>query len=293
MGRVYVQFPKTGLGNLLLIWARALVFAHLNNLQLVCSPWWGLRLGAWKRNERKKRLYWGYFRESRLLARLQVRLLKQVVEVVKEPAVQKLQLQKPKPTLYIFRQVVVENDLFGPLRTHRHFVKEKLFGLLHPAMHEQLARFQTPVIAVHIRRGDFKLGNPITPQSFFIDCIRAVRAAAGACWPVTIFSDAREDEIAEVMALPSVALAEKKPDILDILIMSKSKVTVLSQSSTFSYWAAFLSDAVILKPPQDWQREIRNAADGMELSFSADDVTSIRKLSEALARLQICPSPLE
>ena len=61
--KVYVDFPKVGLGNMLLVWARAVVFCKLNNLDLTTSSWWGLRWGALLRRESKKRLYYQYLIE--------------------------------------------------------------------------------------------------------------------------------------------------------------------------------------------------------------------------------------
>jgi hypothetical protein len=116
---------------------------------------------------------------------------------------------------------------------------------------------EAPEIAVHIRRGDFKLGNPVTPNAFFIECIRFIRARIKRPLAVTVFTDAHPGEIKDVLALENVRLAEQKPDILDILQMSKSKIIILSRSSTFSYWAAFLSDAIVIKHIDDWQDNIR------------------------------------
>lgn len=256
-GVVYVKFPKTGLGNLLLIWARAKVFAHINGLQLVTSPWWGFRLGAWLRREKKKRLYWGYFKEDSWLNRINVRLRKYRLEVVHEPQVQVLD-NTAKDKFFLFDQVITDNDLFGAIREHRDFIKEELLNLLNPALKEQLKNYEIPFIALHIRRGDFKFGNPITPLSFFADGINAARAAASKELPVTIFTDADRREVADLLSMPGVKLTENKPDILDILLLSKSKIIILSQSSTFSYWGAFLSDAIILKPHNDWQGNLRS-----------------------------------
>lgn len=261
MQKVYVKFPKVGLGNMLLVWARAVVFAHLNHLPLITSPWWSFHPGAWKRNENKKRLYWGYFKESSYWSRLEILLNKYQYQLIEEPVVKELtaaELEGKK--IYRFDKVIVENDLFASIRDYRDLVREGIYKILKPSLLEQLKSYPPPVIAVHIRRGDFKLGNPVTPQSFFIDCINQVRSVAGENWEVTVFTDADADEISEVLALPAVTLASPKPDILDILLMSKSKVIILSQSSTFSYWGAFLSDAVILKPAGDWQQKIRDEA---------------------------------
>lgn len=251
-GIVYVKFPKTGLGNLLLIWARAKVFAHINQLPMVMSPWWGFRLGAWLRRERKKRLYWGYFKENNWLTRINTRLMGYSLETVHEPKVQlldKTELGK----FFLFDQVITDNDLFGDIRAHRNFIKEEIFEMLNPTVKEKLKTYESPVFSLHIRRGDFKYGNPITPLSFFAEGIKAVRTAFNKELPVTIFTDAQRNEVADLLEIPGVKLAENKPDIVDILLLSKSKVIMLSQSSTFSYWGAFLSDAIVIRPYGDWQ----------------------------------------
>src|SRR5207249_8991781 len=97
-----------------------------------------------------------------------------------------------------------------------------------------------------------KLGSPFTPNEFFIDAINFIRQKTNSLLSVTVFTDAEPDEIADILQLPEVKLAERKPDILDILLMSQSKLIVLSKSSTFSYWAAFLSDAILIKAADDW-----------------------------------------
>jgi Glycosyl transferase family 11 len=141
------------------------------------------------------------------------------------------------------------------------------------------------VISVHIRRGDFKLGNPITPTGFFINSINLAREISGMELPVTVFTDAAPGEIKDVLAMPNVTLADNKPDILDILLMSKSKMIVLSRSSTFSYWGAFLSDAVIIKPEEDWQNDLRPAEVNktiFEGKVNFDDAQSLEKLKMGL-----------
>lgn len=259
-GIVYVKFPKTGLGNLLLIWARAKVFAHINELPMVTSSWWGFRAGAWLRREKKKRLYWGYFKEDSLIKRIQATFYSIKIPTVHEPEIEILSAaQKQTPAFFLFDTVTVNEDLFAPVRSYRNYIRDEINKILSPALQRQLTKYKEPVIAVHIRRGDFKLGNPVTPLSFFIDGINAVRKSVNDNWQVTIFTDAEKNEIAEILLLPNIKLAETKPDILDILLMSKSRVLILSQSSSFSYWGAFLSDAVILKPSGDWQGELRPA----------------------------------
>jgi hypothetical protein len=281
---VYVAFPKTGLGNLLLVWARARLFSQLNGIPFVTSSWWGIRWGTWLRNENKKRLYFGYFKESSWLDKLKVYAYKGLAEVVHEPVLQK-EPGTGKRVLYRFSEVVTQNSLFGEIQPHRDFIVAELYRTINQNLLSALANYEKPVMAVHIRRGDFKFGNPLTPEAFFIDCIHFVRASIGQNIPVTVFTDADAGEIRQVMQLSDVYLAEKKPDILDLLLLSQSKVMAVSQSSTFSYWAAFLSEAIVIRPEGDWQESIRPEAVNrtrFEGKVNFEKPSSLVSLSKAL-----------
>jgi hypothetical protein len=255
---VYAALPKTGLGNLLLVWSRAKLFSHLNQMPLVTIGWSGIRWGAWLRGEKKKRMYWDYFQETPFIMKWKACLLKQVVQVVRDPVIERITTNS-QPAIFLFTQPAVQDDLFGDFREHRQFLRTEIYRLLKPALCSQLHAVHTPEISVHIRRGDFTISNPLTPIRFFVEAINFIRSAAGKSLSVTVFTDAGEREIKDVLALPNTRMAEKKADILDILQMSKSRVIVLSRSSTFSYWAAFLSEAIIIKPFEDWQEDLRPA----------------------------------
>jgi hypothetical protein len=257
MQKVYIKFPKTGLGNMMLVWARGVVFAHLNNLPYTTSSWRGLRLGALIRWEKKKRLYLGYFIETPYLKKFQIGYKYWFAKVQIEPPVQIIS-KNNTADLFVFKEVITDNDLFGALRTHKDLILHELDKIISPRIKAMLLHYQPPVIGVHIRRGDFKIGNPITPNEFFIKGINLIRTVVGNNWPVTIFTDADKNEIKDILGLPEIYMAEEKSDIADILLLSKSKIMLLSQSSTFSYWGAFLSDAIVVRPVNDWQVKIRD-----------------------------------
>jgi|GEM_PF-812791 len=290
MDKVYVKFPKAGLGNLMLIWAKAKLFATLNELEIVVAPWWGLRPGAWLRNEKKKRLYAGYFRESSIADRLKIKAFAINAAIVKNPAIKKIAArQQTGSKLYLFDKVSNGDDIFFDIREHRDFIKAEIYRLLAPAMQQQLNALPIPVVAVHIRRGDFVIGNQVTALSFFVDCINSIRKAANEILPVTVFTDAKADEIRDVLQLPQVTVAENKPDILDILLMSRARLMVLSKSSTFSYWGAFLSDAIVLRPHDDWQQQIRSNsinATVAEIGWKENDPACTQQLIESFAKQQ-------
>jgi hypothetical protein len=262
------------------------------HLPLVTSSWWAIRWGAWLRKEKKKRIYFGYFMESTWWQRFNAIIWLNTKNVIAEPSLtQPLTFPISKNTLFLFREVVTNADLFQGLREHRRFIKDEILQLLKPDLKIKLNQYSIPVISVHIRRGDFKIANPITPLSFFIHAVRQIRNAVNEEWPVTIFTDAEMHEVADILNEPNVTIATPKPDILDILLMSKSKVIVLSQSSTFSYWGAFLSEAIVLKPYNDWQDHLRNETDNSvwpEIRWKENDVICQVTLREAIKKMYLC-----
>ena len=99
--KVFVQFPRTGLGNMMLIWARGVVLSKANNIPLICSLWYGIRLGPILRNEPKKRFYWGYFKETPLITLCKTNLYSWFLK--KEYNLQYFDtIQLKKMTYYIF-----------------------------------------------------------------------------------------------------------------------------------------------------------------------------------------------
>jgi hypothetical protein len=75
--------------------------------------------------------------------------------------------------------------------------------------------------------------------------------------PVTIFTDANAAEINRLLSIGNITVAANHADIVDILLLSRSKICILSISSTFSFWAGFLSNGIVLKHPDEWHPELR------------------------------------
>jgi hypothetical protein len=287
MPKVYIKFPKTGLGNMMLVWARGIVFAKINNIPVVTSSWWGLHWGALIRREQRNRLYWGYFKETPLLKQFAVKWYTNKNKIVYEPVVQKVDDDYlNQHHLFIFNKVITDDDLFLAIRNHKDIIIKELYDNLSTKIKFQVEQYSTPVIGIHIRRGDFKLGNQTTPLSYFIKGVNIIRSVLGGNTPVTIFTDASKEEIKDILELPYISIAEKKPDILDILLLSKSKVMILSQSSTFSYWGAFLSDALVVRPINDWQKKIGIASltgNYSETLWHYDNEASTKELIQKLS----------
>ena len=285
MPQVYIRFPKTGLGNMLLVWARGVVFSGINQMEYKTSSWWGLRWGALLRRKQKKRLYWNYFKETPFLQQCILQLKYCFGKTIKEPQVAVIADNAKSDDLYVFNKVITDNDLFGQLRAHERLIAKELDNILSERIKKILASAKNPVIGIHVRRGDFKVGNPITTNEFFIKGINLILKVAGTNWPVTVFTDAEKFEIQDILSLPNVEIAAENPDIVDILLLSKSKIMLLSQCSTFSYWGAFLSQAVVIRPLSNWKKKKKNESPDSgycEIKWDSTLDTSTNQLEEKL-----------
>ena len=244
---------------------------------MVTSSWWGLHpWGALARRERKTRLYLGYFEETSVVKRILIKLQMPFRKLIHEPEIADSG-NNHIDTLFIFNKVITNEDLFGTLRDHRELIVHELYAMLTSKMRKQLSQYPGPAIGVHIRRGDFKLGHQTTPLEYFINAIAVIRQTLDEVVPVTVFTDADSSEINELLQLPEIVIADKKPDILDILVLSKSGIMILSKGSTFGYWAAFLSDALVIRPHYDWQdriKENKNESKYFEIKWKEHDTNS-------------------
>ena len=100
---VYIKFPKTGLGNKMLVWARGYVFAHINGMQLITSSWFHLSFGAFIRNENKKRIYAGYFKGASIVKRIFIAIFSKFNKKDVEPEIEKI--KSVKHDMYFFYKI--------------------------------------------------------------------------------------------------------------------------------------------------------------------------------------------
>lgn len=283
-GIVYSKIPRSGLGNCLLVWAHACVFADINGLDHIVGRWGKIRLGPILRHEKKNRLYWGYFREPSVFRLLWLNCGFVFRRMVYNPPVSRI---NTVGKMFVFTKGAPDADLFKRLVPYQKLIHQNLLSLLTPALLRKYKTLQAPEIAIHVRRGDFKMGNPVTPNSFFIEAITQLRRITGQNLSVTIFTDDNDDNVSDILAMGNARVANNKEDILDILQMSMSKFLVLSRSSSFSYWSAFLSDAFVIMSDDDWQKEIKpNSGNYFEFRWSGNHLESKEKLIDQLKVIQ-------
>ena len=254
---VHARLPRGGLGNKLLVWARATVFGALNKLPVVTTGWADVRIGPLLRRERFKRYYFGYFRRQRPLQLVRLLCSYAVSSRITEPALQ-VREATSKSLLYVFRELPRYPNYFDGLRDYRGLIKDSLWNMTSPSVLGEALKSPAPVIGVHVRRSDFREQAPgelpgaetnvRTPSEYFIRSIRLVREISGGDLAVTVYTDAHPEELRDLLALGNVAISSSSNALSDLISLSRSRCLILSHGSTFGYWAGFLADVPVIVP---------------------------------------------
>ncbi|MES9899863.1 MAG: hypothetical protein ABW148_12675 [Sedimenticola sp.] len=181
-------------------------------------------------------------------------------EKIREPKIEKrLSLLISNRSVLVFDTTPSWEDYFAGLRGHEDLIRQKLLSNLAPQYQAILDQQPTPIIGVHIRCSDFRelqpgelpggVCNTRTPIDDYILMVERVREIAGELLPVTVFTDGSDEEVRGLLDLPNVDMARPNPDVVDLILLSYSKCIIVSAGSTFSYWAAFLSEAAVVTHP--------------------------------------------
>jgi hypothetical protein len=257
--RCIAILPNAGLGNMLFSWAHAQVFAALNDMPACSIGWSRPHIGPLLRGQRLR--FYGRSLKQPLSGIVACGLLRARGKVVRNPPLQRI-VDSPslkRDHLFVWDKIPHWSDFFGELKPFRDLVKQRLWDTVNPTIRVRVVTAERPAIAVHIRCGDFhKLragedfscaGGARTPLEYFVSTIQEIRRCCGTDVPVTVFTDGRPAEMQSVLDLPSVRLAEGNKPIFDLLLMSRAHLIIVSASSTFGYWAGFLSDSPVLLHP--------------------------------------------
>ncbi|GHN02877.1 hypothetical protein WSM22_43660 [Cytophagales bacterium WSM2-2] len=248
---------------------KAHVFSSLNQLPLIITNYHQVNLGVYLRGEKSKRYYTNYFNFQKsvigdLIDRWKVDRILKNTRVVEEPL---LQLSDDKTSTYFFSKIPHWSDYFNQLKNNRMLVLDLFWQVLSEEIKKRLSTLKVPTIGVHVRMGDFKklaagqdfkeTGGTRTPMDYFISTIQSIRKIHGTSLPVSVFSDGYKNELSELLSLDNIQLVEGNNDMIDLLLLSKSKIIVTSAASTFGYWAGFLSQAPIIMHPDHIHEPLR------------------------------------
>jgi hypothetical protein len=295
---VVCKLPRAGLGNQLFPLMKAYTFAYINTLPVIVTGYHRVKIGPYLRREKTKRIYNGFFAfQKNILAALwdNWELRKRRKHSIMEPIVQKLGNQNESNSLYIFSAIPHWGNYFDGLKEYRHIVIELFWELISQDVRKKVEAQQAPCIGVHIRMGDFrklkegedfsKVGIVRTPETYFINIINSIRKMHGTELPVSVFTDGFRNEFDMLFKLKNVILIEGNSDLADLLLLSKSKIIVTSATSTFSYWAGFLSDSILIMHPDHVNTQIRPADINNKLyqgALNPDDSLLLESIREII-----------
>jgi hypothetical protein len=272
---LYFRLGGPGLGNLLFPWARAKLLARQHGYQFVAPTWPQLKVGPLLRGEFDSRSYFSLFKtqpdDLTGLRRLWVLLTcKRVSEETWAQA---------GPGHVV--EVSGLGGLFEGLLEHPAFLRDELLAMLAQNRMPQLAQSygSARAIAVHVRYGDFSAvdervsksggANRRQPIEWYVAAVGAVRQHLGENTPVNVFSDARTEELAPLLALPGVRRAQGNSAMEDILLISGHRMLVAS-GSTFSMWASFLGQVPTIWFPGQMKFRLL-CEDGREIEYEPGD----------------------
>ena len=123
-----------------------------------------------------------------------------------------------------------------------------------------------PRIALHVRRGDYLLGNNpgfhgVLRGEYYVESVKRLRDIHGFL-PVVVFTDSPEIVRNEewLKEITNLEFFNSFGDLSDFQEIAKSSGIVCS-NSTFSWWAAYISPSTAVTLPSQWQV-------GLELPFN-------------------------
>jgi len=267
-GRVVALLPNAGLANKLFVWAKAEVFAMLNDMPNDTIGWTWPKIGPLLRSERSVRMYGQYIRSRKWACLLALAAGAFTGRLVIEPDVAPLPSTSVRESrTYVFTDISSWRDYFGDIRNHRDFIRSRLLAMIRDQYKKELDALRPPVVAVHVRRGDFRslrvgedfahVGGVRTADQYFADLIKQIRHVSGWDLPVTVFSDGTDDEVAFLTRMSGVTRSPAFSDVVDLLLMARARIIITSAGSTFGEWAAFLSEAAVLRHPGHIHAPIR------------------------------------
>ncbi len=247
MSLVVSFLPKSGLGNKLFIWSYGVVFSKKNNLPHITLNLLNIHFGAILRNEKSKRFYWGYMSMSYTMRSLLMYIQNYFTrkKVCLSPDECQLKVDLSKKYMYVFNILPYHKDYFSAIKNSRELIRSSFSKYFRSNYLKRSFQISQDSIAVHIRRGDFKFNSSlIFDNEYYIKQINLLRKLNGIM-PVFIFTDSEENELKDFLELPMVNIVNGNKDIDDLIQISLFSSIIITPTSTFSLWAAFLSDASV------------------------------------------------
>ena len=242
-----IRIGGAGLGNILIVWATALVYSKRNNLTRIQTTWRTLKFGTFLRKERDKRMYFDLFTGKDGVS-----------------GFKKFYLLNFSNQVKYFSSI---DKLFQPFKSEHKFIKKELFKLINPSHLLRVNNITKKSIAIHIRFGDFELSddefelrkgswNYRLPIKWYTSMIKNIRSI-DLNIPIYIYSDANESDLNDILSFSNCNLVYFGSSISDMVGLSQSNLLIAS-GSTFSMWASFLGQNHTIWFPGQMRQKLIN-----------------------------------
>ena len=257
----------TGLGNRLFQWSRARVYHYTTGAQFVSPFWLRLSLGHLIRRTVPLDQYLGRIALAGLFT-ADPHDLRPIIHpwlhlrcrVIRESSGKTLLPASDQSDQLFY--VDGRDDSFTKLNPHQARLRADLLRIVAPNHRRRVAELSVPAIGLNIRLGkDFSPPpNPSdrydwvgwlqqTPLLWFIETLELIRECCGWTVPAIVVSDGSPSQLRPLLRLPSVTHLSPSNAIVDLMVLSRTKLLLGSGSSTFSAWAGFLGQQPAFTAP--------------------------------------------
>ncbi|MHB1196538.1 MAG: alpha-1,2-fucosyltransferase [Lutibacter sp.] len=265
-----IRFMGSGLANCLFVYARAIILANKYKLEIINPSWIQFNIGPYIRREKDKRHYNGLFNSFGIK-----NINKQWLLLT-----QKGLPENSNPSMSDQGIIVVEGlkNYFTDLHFQSDLVKNHLLGIVNNDVLECYKSINKKFVGVHIRLGDYDIESRIS-FTWYLEKMKFLHEIYDSEIEFLIFSDGSADELSEVLNFPNTTLVFFGSAIADILVLSKAKF-IIASDSTFSAWSAYLGQVPILF----YKRHFGNVLDNpdhewVQSDFSEENIyNSIKKI---------------
>lgn len=233
----FIRFGGSGLANSLFVYARALVFAEQEGLDLINPTWLSFDPVQWKLWAKDKRTYLGIFRNVGASWFKKWWLLT-FGKMVEEENYTGKDMDADYVRIYWMKT-------FDEIRDSGELVRLRLKESLLPGILDKVYAFDfSNTIAVHVRLGDF--GSNSLPIAYYKQQIEQIHKRL-LLYRFLLFSDSKDSELQELTSMPCVERVYFGSSIADVFGIASTNALIASHS-TFSDWGGYLGQLPVLLP---------------------------------------------
>lgn len=241
----FIRYAGSGLCNSLFVYCRALLLSRDYNLQLINPTWLNFDPVQWKIGAKDKRTYKGIFKPIGITGLKKIFILMTHNKIKEEEYLKNCNMVDNKRYVKVFYM-----KGFEPLMKDVSFVNESLKASIKKRWLETVDNFDFyHKIAVHIRFGDYA-ENKRQGIEWYCRIVQQIHNKMPD-YTFLLFTDAKDNEINSITALPYVKKIYFGSSISDLFAIS-SCCALVGSHSTFSDWGGFLGQipSILPKPPQ-------------------------------------------